>query len=110
MYTGKYDNEEPKMAIPEGYDGSAFMHHPEDLHTEGEECKIKEDSPSFFQKGGKGIFEIFSGGIPGLPKFKPPRGMEFGTEEVMIIALAAVMLFSGSDLMLCAMLILLIFI
>ena len=110
MYTGKYDNEEQKIEIPDGYDGSAFLHRTEGLHTEGNECEIKEDSPSFFQKSGKGILELFSGGIPGLPKFKPPKEMEFGNEEIIIIAIAAMLLFSGNDLILCAMLILLIFV
>ena len=97
MYTRDFATEESRKTIPDAYCGNLFSEESEPiLHTE--ECVEKSAPGSIFHSLlGKGF------DIKGLSIFK--KG--FGTEEILIIGIAAFLLFSKGGDKECAIILLL---
>lgn len=119
MYTRSFLGNEEKLSVPENYDGNAFFEpptppvaqsipevaatetkisprdellHPSEYKEDAEDCSAAEDTP---------VFEKFS-----ISKFLPASignffkfdSFRLGSEEILIIAIAAFLFFSkGGD-------------
>ena len=97
MYTRDFATEENRKPIPDAYCGNLFSEENEP-HLHNEECIEKSAPASIFHSlFGKGF------DIKGLSIFK--KG--FGTEEILIIGIAAFLLFSKGGDKECAIILLL---
>ncbi len=99
MYTRSYYTDGEKMNLPEGYDGTAFSDSERisENYKEEDECPAEktETAHSTGIFDGLGIGKLLGNGT----LF---GGLKIGTEEIIILALAAFMLFSGSRDIECA--------
>ena len=108
MYTRSYKSDDERIALPSGYDGTAFEREIKEIATEKESCEAAIAEPS------AGRTSLFSGlpflkGFRGLASFKLP--MKPGSEELILIGLALLLFFSKDGDRECALMIaLLIFI
>ena len=93
MYTRDYNSENEEINIPKNYGGTVLAHEESENADEVESTQKmvenKESVPSWVNKIGLNSFfpklnGLFSGGF------------KLGTEEIIIIALLAFLLFSGS--------------
>lgn len=129
MYNGSYYSDKEELKIPQNYDGNAFVTEPrapttnEIPATASAETKISRGDNIFvdFPKG-EDISEahaesdevqptsqkfslggLFQGGLGNLLNFS---SMSFGTEEILILALAAFLFFSKNGDKECALILL----
>ena len=91
MYTRSYKSDDERIALPSGYDGTAFEREIKEIATEKESCEAAIAEPS------AGRTSLFSGlpflkGFRGLASFKLP--MKPGSEELILIGLALLLFFS----------------
>ena len=136
MYTKPYNIKNSGISIPENYDGMAFMGADEEKESceeekpcDNEPCKERSKNPwenenrdenstrgdtyekaglfsSLLSSGGAGIFSLFGGKSP--DRLLPTK---IGTEELLILGIAAFLFFSSEgDRSLALMLLLLLFI
>ena len=122
MYTRSYFSEDEAVRLPEKYDGTVFK---EKAETLGEsECQISEQTvqPAVEKQSEESVFSRLFERLPFSSLFKKGKGVlplkldkcrieNFGTEELLIIAIALYLFFSKDGDKECAiMLALLIFI
>lgn len=111
MYTREYNRESGGILIPESYGGVTFSDPPRDEERGAEpprgECRTENDAPP---KRGRidGTLQAFRDLLPkGLGAFFAPRegegGRFFGTEELLLLGLAAFLFFSGEGDRECAL-------
>ena len=129
MYTKTYAKDIPSIQIPEQYGGTVFgdtvseidvtyEKEPENTPTITEENKnpweqseknATRDSTSIPTADLGGMFSKFGEGFFGIRGFKNPKAIfsdGFGTEEILIIGLALLMLLSSDRDIECALMIL----
>lgn len=109
MYSRSYGNQSPAMGVPNDYGGTALL---EDVHTEpAEEPTTAADNADTVEVGaspehGSGISSWLSrltrGNLLGGSSFLE----HFGTEEILIIAAALVLLLSPERDIECALMLL----
>ena len=103
MYSRSYYTEDTHPSLPDGYDGVAFSERTEDIptdyqpHPEQNEAVPTSGSASILS----GLFG--KGGLFGIEGIKMPK---IGTEEILIIATAAFLLFSKNGDKECAIILL----
>ena len=111
MYAASYSDERSAIPVPDGYSGTMI--------TNDEEARVNDDTESVKAPDvsdsasvSAGAFSgLFGSGITGIFKGGLFRDFTLGTEEILIIAAAAFLLFSGSGDIECAiMLLILLFI
>lgn len=118
MYSRSYSTEGENMLIPDGYAGTAL---PLGVHSEPVEEEAERSAPVSIDTDAErtenvGIFSGFLSKLPfgelsNLLPFRHVGIKHFGTEEILILAVAAFLLFSRDGDTECAiMLILLLFI
>ena len=103
MYSRSYYPEDTHPPLPDGYDGVAFADRIEDIPTDIQpQPEQKETVPT---SGGASILSgLFGkGGLFGIEGIKMPK---IGTEEILIIATAAFLLFSKNGDKECAIILL----
>ena len=103
MYSRSYYPEDTHPPLPDGYDGVAFSEGIDNITTDNQPSQEqKEAVPT---SGGASILSgLFgSGGLFGIEGIKMPK---IGTEEILIIATAAFLLFSKNGDKECAIILL----
>ena len=103
MYSRSYYPDETPPTLPNGYDGVAFSERIDDIPTDNQPLiEPKETVPT---SGGASILSgLFGkGGLFGIEGIKMPK---IGTEEILIIATAAFLLFSKNGDRECALILL----
>ena len=103
MYSRSYYPEDTHPSLPDGYDGVAFSDRIEDIPTETPPpLEQRETAPT---SGGTSILSgLFGkGSLFGIEGLRMPK---IGTEEILIIATAAFLLFSKNGDRECALILL----
>ena len=99
-----YGESEEKTLLPENYDGTAFQSaHPEELEAHETVAQETANDPSEVGLFKGGSLPILSGLFGGLPNIKMPR---IGTEEIIILTVAALLFFNKDGDKECAILLL----
>ena len=103
MYSRSFYGEgEEKTLLPENYDGTAFQSsQPSD--NAAAECQAPAEAVSETGLFKGGSFPILSGLFGGLPNIKMPK---IGTEEIIILTVAALLFFNKDGDKECAILLL----
>ena len=105
MYTKDFQCTSDNISIPEKYGGTAFDGERTEIHnTETEECGAHESKnapPKFSGIFSKKLFDFSS-----FPFFKDGK-LNIGSEEIIILALAALFFFSKDGDRECALILLL---
>lgn len=100
-----YGESEEKTLLPENYDGTAFQNSKEES-KECTECEAAPKSESVSEAGlfkSGGALSFLSGLFGGLPNIKMPK---IGTEEIIILTVAALLFFNKDGDKECAILLL----
>ena len=105
MYTRSYFSEDEAVRLPEKYDGTVFKENAEALSEP--ECKISEETvgTAVGEKSEESVFSRLFERLPFGSLFKKGKGAfpikldkcrieSFGTEELLIIAIALYLFFS----------------
>lgn len=131
MYTRSYQREENSIAIPENYDGNAFRENeytsqseidtaakgyatPQFEEQAGEvQSNTDEAAPAFKKSKGTGLFGSIFSKIPfksllggRASKLLNLESFKLGSEEILLIATALILLFSSEGDKLCAIMLL----
>ena len=103
MYSRSYYPEDTHPSLPDGYDGVAFSEGIDNITTDNQPSQEQKEAVS--TSGGASILSgLFgSGGLFGIEGIKMPK---IGTEEILIIATAAFLLFSKNGDKECALILL----
>ena len=103
MYSRSYYPEDTHPSLPDGYDGVAFSDRIEDIPTDVRPQPDQNEAVP--TSGGASILSgLFGkGGLFGIEGIKMPK---IGTEEILIIATAAFLLFSKNGDRECALILL----
>ncbi len=103
MYTRDFNDE--NLNVPREYGGVAFEKEDCEVHRENEEeCMAKGEGGGGFLKGFSGLFQGGLFGGTSLPIIK--NGFKLGTEELLLLALAAFLFFSKDGDKECALILL----
>lgn len=102
MYSRSYYPEDTHPSLPDGYDGVAFSERIDDVIADPPQVEHNEAVPT---SGGTSILSgLFGkGSLFGIEGLKMPK---IGTEEILIIATAAFLLFSKNGDRECALILL----
>ena len=93
MYRGSYYAEDEKLMPPANYDGTALLQ--EEVYDKEEDGSLEASCPKDASRGGSAPLNIplLSGLFSGEGGIRLPK---IGTEEILILAAAAFLLFSKS--------------
>ena len=103
MYSRSFYGEgEEKTLLPENYDGTAFQNTQQNDNATAE-CQVPLEAVSETGLFKGGSLPILSGLFGGLPNIKMPK---IGTEEIIILTVAALLFFNKDGDKECAILLL----